>query len=194
MPFWASPTHLKPKASGGHFVFADHVCKFLMDHKHYDVIEAMRHHIIGTQTLYHSFHPNLTEMTDLEDYDEAYNLALAEESECAGMIKVVLGVDSLTISDWPGNGASYVADNVMTDMGVLFHSDSGAFEVPVPVILCGFHLHGFMQKIRRLFLKFTVHIFTCESPQNLSYSPHFFGGSIVMIGVASAREEQLLRA
>lgn len=110
------------------FVIAGQVCKFLMDNKRYDVIEALKPHIIGTQTLYHSMHPTLTEMTDLEDYDKAYALAYAEESECAGMIKAVLGVDQLVVSDWPGNGASYVADDVMSDMGVLFHGDSGAFE------------------------------------------------------------------
>jgi len=119
---------LEAEGVRGHFVVVGQVCKFLMENKRYDVIEALKHHIIGTQTLYHSFHPNLTEMTDLKDYDQAYTLALAEESECAGMIKAVLGVDSLTVSDWPGDGASYVADDVMTDMGVLFHGDSGAFE------------------------------------------------------------------
>lgn len=119
---------LEAEGVRGHFVIAGQVCKWLMDNKRYDVIEALKHHIVGTQSLYHSFHPNITEMSDLEDYDDAYTLVLAEESECAGMIKAVIGVDSLPVSDWPGDGASYVADDVMADMGVIFHGDSGVFE------------------------------------------------------------------
>lgn len=119
---------LEAEGVKGHFVVVGQCCKFFMENKRYDVIEALRHHIVGTQSLYHSFHPNITEMSDLEDYDEAYARVLAEESECAGMIKAVLGVDSLTVSDWPGDGASYVADDVMADMGVIFHGDSGVFE------------------------------------------------------------------
>lgn len=109
----------------GHFNIAGYVARFLMDNHRQDVIDALKPHLIGTQTLYHSLHPNITEATDLEDYDEAYHIALAQESEGNGMLKAVFGRDRILFSCFPGNGSSYVALDVYADQGIPFHGGCG---------------------------------------------------------------------
>jgi len=71
----------------GQFNVVGYLGKVLVDHRRFDVIDAMKKHVIGTQTLYHSWHPNITEKTDLADYDAAYQLALKDEAEGYGMLR-----------------------------------------------------------------------------------------------------------
>ena len=112
----------------GHFNIVGRLGKFLVEMRRDDVIAALKPHVLGTQTLYHSYHPNITEATDLEDYDEAYRIALAQESEAAGMLKTALGIDKLMISCLPGNGSSHVALDVYADMGIPYHGGLGALD------------------------------------------------------------------
>ena len=112
----------------GHFNIAGYLARFILDNRRDDVIQALRPHLIGTQSLYHSRHPNITEMTDLEDYDEAYRLCLAEEAEALGYLKAAFGIQTLFLSCYPGNGSSFVALDVHSDLGSIFHGGLGALD------------------------------------------------------------------
>lgn len=112
----------------GHFNVVGHLAKFILDNRRDDVIKALKPHLVGTQTLYHSRHPNITELTDLADYDEAYRLCLAEEAIGFGYLKAAFGIDQLYLSCYPGNGSSYVALDVHSDLGATFQGGLGAFD------------------------------------------------------------------
>ena len=74
----------------GHFEFVGYLAKKLVDWRRTDVIGALKPHLIGTQTLYHSLHPNINEKTDIADFDEAYRRAAADEWRSLGMILAAL--------------------------------------------------------------------------------------------------------
>ena len=111
----------------GHFNIVGYLARFIQDKRRFDVIDALKPHLVGSQTMYHSYHPNVVEMTDLADYDEAYRLAAVQESESAGMVKAVFGRDRLAFAVQPGPGSSYVALDVYADQGIPIAGDIGAF-------------------------------------------------------------------
>ena len=114
----------------GHFNIAGYLARVILENRRDDVRTALKPHLVGTQSLYHSRHPNITELTDLADYDEAYRLCLAEEAEGLGYLKAAFGGvdDSLFLSCYPGNGSSYVALDVHADLGSHFHGGLGALD------------------------------------------------------------------
>ena len=75
----------------GHFAMVGYLGKKLVDWRRFDVIDALKAHHVGTQTLYHSLHPNITEYTDIEDFDAAYVRALEEEARGIGMLIAATG-------------------------------------------------------------------------------------------------------
>lgn len=111
----------------GHFNTAGYLAKRLVDERRFDVIDAMKKHVIGTQSLYHSWHPNVTEKGDLEDYEEAYRLIMKDEAEGYGMLRAAFGVNRLVLSCNPGNGSSYVGFDVYSDLGAVFHGGGPTF-------------------------------------------------------------------
>ena len=44
----------------GHFAMIGYLGKKLVDWRRMDVLDALKPHFVGTQTLYHSLHPNIT--------------------------------------------------------------------------------------------------------------------------------------
>ena len=88
-----------------------------------DVVEALSRHLIGTQSLYHSRHPTILELSDEADYDSAYAKVFAEEREGCEMIEAAFG-------RWPffavppGSCKSYVAMDVYSDLGMEFYCDT----------------------------------------------------------------------
>ncbi|MBR1921535.1 MAG: hypothetical protein IJ829_05985 [Kiritimatiellae bacterium] len=88
-----------------------------------DVVEALSHHAIGTQSMYHSLHPNIMELSDEADYKRAYEQVYAQERTACEEIRRVTG-------QWPffavppGNSKSYVAADVYADLGVKFYCDT----------------------------------------------------------------------
>lgn len=112
----------------GHFNVAGYLAKAIQDQRRLDVVDALRPHLVGSQSLYHSVHPNITEMSDLENYDKAYHLVLAEEAQTVGMLRAVLGHEKMWFSVWPGAGSSYVACDVAADLGMHFHGGLEAIE------------------------------------------------------------------
>ena len=111
----------------GHFAFVGYLAKKLVDWRRTDVMDALKPHLIGTQTLYHSLHPNINEKTDIADFDEAYRRAAADEWLSAGMIAAALGreANELICSVMPGPSHSYVALYLYSDMGIPFFGGGG---------------------------------------------------------------------
>lgn len=111
----------------GNFNVVPYLAKVLVDNRRFDVIDALKKHVIGTQTLYHSWHPNVTEIGDGEDYAAAYLRTMRDEAEGWGMLRAAFGLDRLAFTCYPGCGSSYVAFDVHADLGATFHGGSGAF-------------------------------------------------------------------
>ena len=109
----------------GHFSTVAYFAKTLVDRKRFDVLDALKMHHIGTQTLYHSLHPNITEYTDIEDYASARERAMREECEGIGMIKAATGHERLWTSVLPGNGNTIVALYLYADLGIPFFCGGG---------------------------------------------------------------------
>ena len=110
----------------GHFNLAGYLGRFWVENGRKDVVEALKPHLVGTQTKYHSYHPTVCEYTDIADYDEAYRIALREEAEGIGMLKAALGDRKIMFSVMPGNSSSYVLLDVYADMGIPFFGGLGA--------------------------------------------------------------------
>ena len=105
----------------GNFSLVGFYAQRLVERGRFDVIEALKGHCLGSQTLYHSRHPTICEYTDVADWGAAYRRCLAEESECIGMIKAVFGLDSINLFVPPGTSVTPVAMYAYADRGVTFY-------------------------------------------------------------------------
>ena len=101
-----------------------YLARQLVAWRRWDVLEALRYHVVGTHTLYHSVHPDICEISDIADFDEAYRRVLAQEAEGIGMIRAATGVDRVAFATPPGNSKSYVAMYVYADLGIPFYCDT----------------------------------------------------------------------
>ena len=114
----------------GQFAMVCHLGQFLVDRKRQDVIDALKHHLIGSQTLYHSRHPNIVEYGDIADYAEAYRRTMAEEKEGFDVLRRTLGAEKVWCSVFPGNANSYVGLYVHSEMGSPFFGGGNASFAP----------------------------------------------------------------
>ena len=104
----------------GQFAMVCELGNFIRERKRQDVLDALRPHLIGSQTFYHSRHPNIVEYGDIPDYAEAYRLTRTEEERGFELLKSVFGVDKVWCSVFPGNANSYVGLYVHSEMGSPF--------------------------------------------------------------------------
>ena len=104
----------------GQFAMVCELGNFLVEKKRQDVIDALKHHLIGSQTYYHSRHPNIVEYGDIPDYAEAYRLTRDEESRGFDVLRRTLGAEKIWCSVFPGNANSYVGLYVHSEMGSPF--------------------------------------------------------------------------
>ena len=111
-----------------HHQVVGEMAKALVGWKRADVIELMKHAFIGTQTRYHTLHPDILELSDGADYAAAYRRVWEQEKECADILKDVFGVKRLWASCPPGNSESYVANRVYADLGITFDLGAGFLE------------------------------------------------------------------
>ena len=114
----------------GQFAMAGQLGRFLLEKKRTDVIAALKHHLVGSHTLYHSKHPNIAEYGDIEDYDAAYRRTWEEEKLGFELLENALGQRSTWCSVFPGNANSYVGLYVHSKLGSLFfggNTDSFTF-------------------------------------------------------------------
>ena len=113
----------------GHFAMVGYLGKKLVDWRRMDVLDALKPHLVGTQTLYHSLHPNITESTDIEDYGRAREIAFDEECRAIGMLQAATGKDKMWCSVLPGNGNTIVAMYLYADLGTpFFGGGTGMYE------------------------------------------------------------------
>ena len=126
---------LRDEGVRGQFAMIGYLGKKLVDWRRFDVLDALKHHLIGTQTLYHSIHPNITESTDIEDYAKAREHAMNEECRAIGMLEAATGAEKMWCSVLPGNGNTIVALYLYADLGIpFFGGGTGVYE---DVTKCG---------------------------------------------------------
>ena len=87
-----------------------------------DIIEELRYHELSLHSYGHTLHPTIHEYTDIADFDKAYELLTAQETEAARLIKEVLGHDKLYAACPPGWNMNYVAMYAYADMGIPIHT------------------------------------------------------------------------
>ena len=104
-----------------HFVTVGYMARAFVQRGRWDVIEALKPHLRLNHTISHSVHPNLLEISDVENFDAAYDVVLAREAESIGMVKAATGVDRVWGSVPPGNSDSYVAFYVYARLGLPFY-------------------------------------------------------------------------
>ena len=112
---------LREEGVRGQFAMIGYLGKYLEDMKRQDVIDALRHHLIGSQTLYHSKHPNIVEYGDVADYSAAYRRTMEEESLGFDLLAHAFPGQRVTwCSVFPGNANSYVGLYVHSKLGSQF--------------------------------------------------------------------------
>ncbi len=89
-----------------------------------DVIEALRYHEINLHTYGHSLHPMINEYTDVEDFYEARDEVIRQETEAVRLIKENVGGDKMYAAVPPGNSKSYAAMYAYADMGIPIYADT----------------------------------------------------------------------
>ena len=89
-----------------------------------DVLDSLRPHLVGTQTLYHSRHPDICELTDVADFDIAYGRVFDEERRAAEAVRRATGCDRIWCAVPPGNSKSYAAFYAWADLGIPFVCDT----------------------------------------------------------------------
>ena len=104
----------------GQFAMIGQLGPFLVEKNRKDVIDALKYHLIGSQTLYHSKHPNIVEYGDIEDYDAAYKRTWEEEKLGFELLEKALGQRSTWCSVFPGPANSYVGLYVHSKLGSPF--------------------------------------------------------------------------
>ena len=106
-----------------HIALAGYLAHEIERYGRKDVVEAMRPHLIGTQSMYHSLHPNIMEMSDGADYAAAYARVYKQEKEAIELIHRVTGRRPFFAVP-PGASKSYVAMDVYSDLGIKFYCDT----------------------------------------------------------------------
>jgi len=102
----------------GNFNIVGYLATRLVELKRWDVVNALTNHVVGTQTLYHTRHPDIAEIGDDPDYARAYRRTLAEEARGIGMVEAVFGEGCCVFGCFPGNSVSAVAMDVYSDLGL----------------------------------------------------------------------------
>ena len=88
-----------------------------------DVLEALKHHDIGTHTYGHSLHPTINEYTDIESYEDAHNELMRQETMAVEMIKHATGRYPI-FSCPPGNQKTYVGMYGFADLNIPIYADT----------------------------------------------------------------------
>lgn len=110
----------------GHFNTVGYLAKVLKETGRDDVIRAMKPHVIGDQTLYHSLHPTISELSDGKDYEEAYRRVYDYEKQSFDLLKEVFGLKEVILTAHTGPSSTYVGLDVCADLGCTFIGGMGA--------------------------------------------------------------------
>ena len=112
----------------GNFNIAGFLATRIVELGRFDVIDALKPHVIGTQTLYHSRHPNVAELGDDPNYETAYRKTMADEAKGVGMLEAAFGENRCVFQCPPGNSVSAVAMDVYSDLGIVVSGGCGFTE------------------------------------------------------------------
>lgn len=118
----------------GHFQIVGELALKLAEWKRFDVIAALKNHVIGSHTRYHSPHPNILESSDGADYAAAYRRIRALEEAAAEILRRTFGIRRVWSSCPPGNSNSYVAGRVYADLGIVWDAGPGYMPLEGPDI------------------------------------------------------------
>lgn len=108
----------------GCFCVVGLLAKHLKEWGRTDVIEALSHHELGTHTYGHTLHPMINEYTDIDDFYEAQDEVIRQETLAIEYIKDTFGVDRVWAACPPGNQKSYVAMYAYHKMGIPIYADT----------------------------------------------------------------------
>ena len=110
----------------GNFDVVGFYAQKLIENRRFDVLDSLKPHTVGSQSLYHSLHPTQCEKAAIEDAREAYRLIHEDESKCFGMLRAAFGFDDkdITYITGPGNSFTYITADVASDLGMRFALDS----------------------------------------------------------------------
>ena len=117
-----------------------------------DVLDALKHHDIGTHTYGHSLHPTINEYTDIESYTDAHAEFIRQETKAVNMIKHATGRYPI-FSCPPGNQKTYVGMYGFSDLDIPIYADTycdtadgeGAFYCNIYQAQYTFSLESFFQ-------------------------------------------------
>ena len=109
---------LKEEGVVGNFDIVGFYAQKLIENRRFDVLDALKGHTVGSQSLYHSLHPTECEWAGREDAREAYRLVHEHEAMCAGMVRAAFGRDQVLYMTEPGNSGTYIAYSVCADLGM----------------------------------------------------------------------------
>ena len=116
---------LRSEGVKGNFNIAGYLGARIVELGRTDVVEALRHHVLGTQTLYHSRHPDIAELGDDPCYERAYRNTMAQEARGVGMLEAAFGEGRIAFACPPGNSVSAVAMDVYSDLGIPVNAATG---------------------------------------------------------------------
>ena len=102
----------------GNFDVVGFLVQRLIESRRFDVLDSLRNHTVGSQSLYHSLHPTECEYAAVEDARLAYRNMLEYEATCVGMLRAGFGLDKIEYMTGPGNSFIYIAGHVCHDMGM----------------------------------------------------------------------------
>ena len=105
------------------FAIVGYLAHEIMRYGRKDVVSALKPHVVGTQSLYHSIHPNILEKSDREDHELAYWDVYADELLGCKWLKEMTGAN-LMCAVPPGNSKSYIAMYAYADLGIPFYCDT----------------------------------------------------------------------
>ena len=105
------------------FAIVGYLAREIVRYGRKDVVAALRPHVIGTQSLYHSIHPNILGKSDREDHELAYWDVFADELLGNRWIEEMSGA-KLMCAVPPGNSKSYIAMYAYADMGIPYYCDT----------------------------------------------------------------------
>ena len=109
---------LKEEGVVGNFDVVGFWAQKIIENRRFDVLDSLKGHTIGTQSLYHSLHPTECEWAGREDAREAYRLVHEHEAMCVGMLRAAFGLDKILYMTEPGNSGTYIANTVGYDLGM----------------------------------------------------------------------------
>ena len=110
---------LKEEGVVGNFDVVGFWAQKMIENRRFDVLDSLKGHTIGTQSLYHSLHPTECEWAGRENAREAYRLVHEHEAMCVGMLRAAFGLDRILYTTEPGNSGTYIADSVSCDLGMV---------------------------------------------------------------------------